>query len=254
MHDKRRQRQWAGTDSDAVGKQTKQGKPTKKAKQEPAFKNSPFAAQKAALGRLIPPPPVSKKTEPPTKPAPTKPEPVDDQRLFYDEMAMVKQLAPDPRGHVGVVAQAPRPANWRRHDEAEAYAQLADLVDGVGAFEINETDEYVEGLAPGMDRRLLRKLKRGDYAMQGHLDLHGYVAEDAQDEVAKFLLAARTDGRRCVLLVHGRGYHSKDGIPVLKEKLKAWLTRGRLAGHVLAFCSARPSDGGAGAMYVLLRR
>jgi DNA-nicking Smr family endonuclease len=131
---------------------------------------------------------------------------------------------------------------------------LADLVEGAGAFDISATDEYIEGLGPGIDKRLLRKLRAGDYAVQAHLDLHGFTSEDARVEVEKFLVAARRDGRRCVLIIHGRGHGSKEGIPVLKERLKVWLTRGRIGHGVLAFCTARPTDGGAGAVYVLLRK
>jgi len=65
---------------------------------------------------------------------------------------------------------------------------------------------------------------------------------------------ARQDGKRCVLVVHGRGLHSKDQRPVLKEAVVNWLGRTGLRKQVLAFCTARPYDGGAGALYVLLRR
>jgi DNA-nicking Smr family endonuclease len=131
---------------------------------------------------------------------------------------------------------------------------LADLVEGAGVFDITATDEYIEGLAPGIDKRLLRKLRAGDYAVQAHLDLHGLTSDEARPEVEKFLVAARSAGRRCVLIIHGRGHGSKEGVPVLKERLKVWLTRGRIGQGVLAFCTARPSDGGAGAVYVLLRK
>jgi DNA-nicking Smr family endonuclease len=68
------------------------------------------------------------------------------------------------------------------------------------------------------------------------------------------MLDAFRDGLRCVLIVHGKGMNSKDQTPVLKERLKTWLARGRVGGVVLAFSSARQVDGGAGALYVLLRR
>jgi DNA-nicking Smr family endonuclease len=80
------------------------------------------------------------------------------------------------------------------------------------------------------------------------------LREEARDAVEQFITKARKDKHRCVLIVHGRGHNSKDNIPVLKGLLKSWLERGRVAKSVLAFCSARPHDGGAGAMYVLLRR
>jgi DNA-nicking Smr family endonuclease len=199
---------------------------------------------------------------PPPKPVAPKPaeaeRPRADEEVFADEMRGVAQLAPDPRGRVvgGVAATAKPPTAARRRldDESEAYAALADLVDGHGVFDISATDEYIEGIGPGIDKRLLRKLRAGDYALQAHLDLHGLTSEEARVEVEKFLVGARTDGRRCVLIIHGRGHGSKEGIPVLKERLKVWLTRGRIGHGVLAFCTARPTDGGAGAVYVLLRR
>ena len=76
----------------------------------------------------------------------------------------------------------------------------------------------------------------------------------ARQTVENFMLRARRENLRCVLIVHGRGLNSKDKIPVLKLLLHNWLERGRIARSVLAFCTARPHDGGAGAVYVLLRR
>jgi DNA-nicking Smr family endonuclease len=196
---------------------------------------------------------------PPPRPAPPSPPPapppVSDEEVFAEEMRGVAQLPADPRGRV-LGGAAPPATGLRRRvdDEAEAYAELADLVEGAGTFDITATDEYIEGLAPGIDKRLLRKLRAGDYAVQSHLDLHGLTSDEARPEVEKFLVAARNEGRRCVLIIHGRGHGSKEGIPVLKERLKVWLTRGRIGRGVLAFCTARPTDGGAGAVYVLLRK
>jgi DNA-nicking Smr family endonuclease len=223
------------------------------AKKPRGFNHSPFADLKAKL----PSPPVApplKPAAPPPKPA-SPPVPPDEARLFADEMSGVTPLAADPRGRRGAPPPAPPPAGTRRaREEAEAYAQLADLVEGSGRFDIADSDEYVEGIAAGIDRRLLRRLRRGEYALQGHVDLHGLTSDEAHQEVDRFVTAARAAGKRCVLIVHGRGLNSKEGIPVLKEALKGWLTRGRIARGVLAFCSARPPDGGAGAVYVLLRR
>jgi DNA-nicking Smr family endonuclease len=101
---------------------------------------------------------------------------------------------------------------------------------------------------------VLRKLRKGEIAVQGHVDLHGLTRAEARTALERFLLAARQGGKRCVLVVHGRGLHSKDQIPVLKTSVQLWLTRGRIARWVLAFATARPHDGGAGAVYVLLRR
>jgi len=204
----------------------------------------------------LPAPP--KPAPPPSSASPAKRAPAEpsDDRLFEDEMSGVAPLAPDPRGRLGAppAQEARAPVRRRATEDAEAYAALADLVDGTGPFDIADSDEYIEGLAPGVDRRLLKKLRKGEYAVQAHVDLHGLSADQARLEVERFLDGARAAGRRCVLIVHGRGLNSKEGIPVLKERIKIWLARGPLARGVLAFATARPADGGAGAVYVLLRR
>jgi DNA-nicking Smr family endonuclease len=222
-------------------------------KKDKPFHN-PFADAQAKLKQLVAPAPEKSFTkralEPPKAPPPTR-----DENLFEDEMAGVAPLAPDPRGRVGApeTAHVPRPSKAAR-DEAEAYASLADLVDGGGTFDISDGDEFIEGIAPGLDRRILKRLKKGDYALQGHVDLHGMTKEEARAAVDQFITESRAHGRRCVLIIHGRGHNSKDQIPILKERVKTWLERGRLARSVLAFCTARPCDGGQGAVYVLLRK
>jgi len=214
-----------------------------------ALRNKLVEEERAAKRKPAPPPPSA------SPPASLAAPPVADEDAFAAEMRGVVELPPDPRGRVLGGSPAPPSAPRRRlDDESEAYAALADLVDGIGVFDISATDEYIEGIGPGIDKRLLRKLRAGDYAVQAHLDLHGHTSDEARVEVEKFLTAARSDGRRCVLIIHGRGHGSKEGIPVLKERLKVWLTRGRIGRGVLAFCTARPTDGGAGAVYVLLRK
>ncbi|HKA87835.1 MAG TPA: Smr/MutS family protein [Haliangiales bacterium] len=175
-----------------------------------------------------------------------------DSAVFLREVAgAVPMAARGPR--VG----APPPARRPRapvSDDAEVMASLADLVAGEGPFDISDTDEYVEGIAEGLDRRILKRLRAGEYAVQGHIDLHGKTRDEAREAVARFVGDSRRAGRRCVLIVHGRGNHSKDQIPVLKQSVRSWLERGQISRAVLAFTTARPHDGGAGAMYVLLRR
>ncbi|MBI2379119.1 MAG: Smr/MutS family protein [Deltaproteobacteria bacterium] len=139
-------------------------------------------------------------------------------------------------------------------EDAEVLAELASLVEGTGHFDISDTDEFIEGCVEGLDRRVLRSLKRGDYSVGAHVDLHGMTREPAKAAVEKFLNESRRNGHRCVLVVHGRGHNSKDNIPVLKLLLKNWFERTRIGDLVLAFATARPHDGGAGAVYVLLRK
>ena len=121
-------------------------------------------------------------------------------------------------------------------------------------FDFADSEEFIEGASPGTDRNLLRALRRGDFSVQGRLDLHGMTQVEAREAMERFLTDSRRAGRRCVLIVHGRGLHSKDQLPVLKAQLKGWLSQKRIGQMALAFASAKPQDGGAGAVYVLLRR
>jgi DNA-nicking Smr family endonuclease len=165
-------------------------------------------------------------------------------------------VVPLTRGPHGTVA-GPAPAAPHARpvsEEAETLAALSDLIAGVARFDITDTREYVEGVVVGLDPRVVRRLRRGDFAWQSHLDLHGLTATEARDAVDRFILESFRVGWRCVLIIHGRGLNSKDHTPILKERLKTWLAHGRIAKVVLAFSTARPCDGGAGALYVLLRR
>ena len=206
----------------------------------PGALNAPFADLRKRLPRTRPAPP-------PAPAAPAEPDP------FAAAMKGVVPLEREPGARVEVGPPA-RVARAPVTEEAEALALLSDLVEGAAHFDISDTREYVEGAIVGLDPRVLRRLRRGDYAWQAHLDLHGMTADAARAAVERFLADSVNAGHRCVLIVHGRGHNSKDQIPVLKERLKLWLARGRTARTVLAFTSARPYDGGAGALYVLLRR
>jgi DNA-nicking Smr family endonuclease len=174
-----------------------------------------------------------------------------ERALFLSEMTGVTPLPKDPRGHVD------KPRLHRRvsaYPEPDALDELRDLVEGRGAFSIQSTDEYMEGVAPGVDHRLPQRLHRGDFAVQAQCDLHGHTVEEAKVAVQRFVTQAHTAGQRCVRVIHGRGRNSRDNRPVLKEQVQVWLSHGRLSRLVLAFATAPAADGGAGAVYVLLRR
>ena len=174
-----------------------------------------------------------------------------ERALFLSEMTGVTPLPKDPRGHV----DKPRPQRRvSAYPEPDALDELRDLVEGRGAFSIQSTDEYMEGVAPGVDYRLAQRLHRGDFAVQDQCDLHGHTVDEAKDVVQRFVTQAYTAGQRCVRVIHGRGRNSRDNRPVLKEQVQVWLSHGRLSRLVLAFATAPAADGGAGAVYVLLRR
>lgn len=205
------------------------------------------------------PPPTPARSQPappqePASPAPEERQKQHDRTFFLAEMAGVRRLTSDPRGRVARQRTSPRRPRQRMLDDLSILTDLQDLVDGRGEFSIQYTDEYMEGVAPNVDRRLAQRLHHGDFAVQGHLDLHGHTVDEAKDAVEQFLVAAYARGRRCVRLVHGRGRNSPDNRPVLKEQVRFWLSHGRLSRLILAFATAPVSDGGAGAVYILLRR
>jgi DNA-nicking Smr family endonuclease len=198
-------------------------------------------------------PPAAAPAAPPLLPAPSPKALMQREKaVFLAEMAGVAPLPKDPRGRVEKPQLTPK--SLYPTDDYEALADLRALVAGRGEFTIQYTDEYMEGLAPGVDRRLAQRLHRGDYAVQAHIDLHGHTVEEAKVAVERFVTDAYAAGQRCILLIHGRGLNSKDNRPVLKEQVRHWLSHGRLSRLVLAFATAPLTNGGAGAVYVLLRR
>lgn len=220
-------------------------------KKEEGFNNNPFKdAIKSLQKKEKTPEPTKAKAPPPPPPKKMHAPEEDDASLFYSAMDGVQQIT-----HRGE-APKPNPRLPEIIDEnAEALAQLSELVAGQeGEFDFGGTEEFIEGASPGTDRNLLRALRRGDFSCQAQLDLHGMTQGEAKQAVEQFLINSQRAKKRCVLIVHGRGLNSKDQIPVLKEGLKGWLSQKRIGKMVLAFATARPQDGGAGAVYVLLRR
>ena len=178
--------------------------------------------------------------------------PREERRLFQRTMADVIPLS----GRRGVAPVRPK----RRYVEpvpedpdAETIQQLRKLVETGDGFVLKYTAEYVEGSAGWIPPEVFRRLHRGYFSIQDHVDLHGLSLTAAKTHVDRFLEHAIASGKRAVLVVHGRGRCSP-GPPVLKRNLIRWLVSGRWKRWVIAFTSARACDGGTGATYVLLRR
>lgn len=237
-------------DSGLIGGVRERKRPA--AGQSDGLGHKPFKGLRSLVGRAGERP-AAKPRVAPAPPPQAVPPPLDDGDLFLREVGDVKRLDARQRERVA----APPPAREPRpmvSEDAEALAELADLVTGKAPFDLSDTEEYIQGAVKGIDPRIVRRLRRGEFAHQGHLDLHGMTADEARPAVDRFLLEAYRAGRRCVLIIHGRGLNSKDQIPVLKRRVATWLARGQWSRLVLAFTSARLCDGGAGALYVLLRR
>jgi len=196
------------------------------------------------------PPPVRPAAKPSSRPP--KPEVVDEDAILREAYAGVRRFDDGAGNHRMPVVPAVTRAIVS--EEAEVLAALSDLVSGVGAFDLTETEEYIEGARVGLDPRLVSRLRRGEFAVQDHIDLHGMIQPDAKLALREFVLKSVGKGMRTVLVVHGRGLGSPGGRPILKHATAQWLSHGEIGAHVHAFATSRPQDGGAGAMYVLLRR
>lgn len=174
--------------------------------------------------------------------------------LFLKAMADVKPL--DPKGPRRVPPPPPTqsPPRFLSIEEQEVHNHLLRLVEGDTDFELSYSDEYIDGAVVGLSPRIIKKLRRGEFSYQSHLDLHRMTRVEAREAATRFILDSFAEGCRCVLIVSGRGLNSQDKEPVIKQNLVTWLTQAPLKRLVLAFASARSHDGGAGAFYVLLRR
>jgi DNA-nicking Smr family endonuclease len=227
------------------------GLPDREPNVAPADFNSPFRGLAARLGPLPSAPAAKPPPAPPAKPKP--PPPATDGSLFAEAVRGVRAIPAEERARR---TQLPRREAAPRglSEEQLVMSELSDLVAGIAEFDVSDTDEHMEGAVVRFDPRLMRRLRAGELAYQSHLDLHGLTAEEGHRALVEFVLRAMSLGQRCVLVIHGRGLNSPGQRSVLKNGVKEWLTQGELGRRVLAFSSARPYDGGAGATYVLLRR
>ena len=179
--------------------------------------------------------------------------PENEQRLFQEAMADVKPLPRDTYNEKNIITNVPGAAITVIDDPAaEVINQLSKLVEKGEGFVVAQTPEYIEGIGYNVKPEIAERLHRGDFALDAHLDLHGFNVEKAKEIFDNFLKEAIRTGKKAVLIVHGRGLSSPEE-PVLKTKVREWLTRGPWRKWILAFTSARSCDGGAGATYVLLR-
>lgn len=179
------------------------------------------------------------------KPRPPTPVTDDDARLFREAIGDVKPIDP-----VEPAPSAPKPEPLPlmfEADEAAVPGELLDMAFDPGLLEVGEELSY---LRDGYPPKLLRQLKRGQYSIQDEIDLHQMNAATAQACITDFLAEAKHRGIRCVRIVHGKGLRSRAAGPVLKVLTDRMLRR---RDDVVAFASARPMQGGTGAVVVLLK-
>ncbi len=137
----------------------------------------------------------------------------------------------------------------RQFQQDERAALRDSLSDGFDVSTLLDTDDTLSFRRPGIGPDVTRKLRKGDWTIQREIDLHGLRSDEARVALAEFIREAHRQGLRCVRVVHGKGLGSPGKTPVLKNKVHSWLVQ---KSQVLAFVQAKPAEGGAGALVVLL--
>ncbi len=170
----------------------------------------------------------------------------EDSALFRETIGDVRPLSKNRLLHR---IKQPRPVP--RFREADETAVLRDMLSEQFQPEEYENGDELIYLKPGIQKRTMKKLRRGQISIDAELDLHGMVVPVARAAVAEFLHHCQRHHVQCARIIHGKGLGSRHRGPVLKIKVGAWL---RQREEVLAYCSARYYDGGTGAVYVLLKR
>jgi DNA-nicking Smr family endonuclease len=168
----------------------------------------------------------------------------DDVELFRQAIGKVQPLRTDQF----LLKPASKPKPYPKNPTVDLTTSFARTID----FEIENLshEDLLSFTAPGLQKNVLKKMRRGVYGLDAELDLHGLNSREAKQQLVKFLHHCVEDGCRCVHIIHGKGYRSPDQQPILKNKMNLWLRQHQ---DVQAFCSAARKDGGTGAVYVLLR-
>lgn len=170
-----------------------------------------------------------------------------EQKLFERAVGAVQPLNHAPRVELQVVRPSPTAFQQALDDQAALRESLSDEFD---VSTLLDVDDQMSFRRPGIGHDVTRKLRRGDWSIQGQVDLHGLRSDEAREALGQFIRDAMRMGWRCVRVVHGKGLGSPGKTPVLKSKTQKWLVQ---KNEVLAFVQAKPAEGGAGALVVLLK-
>lgn len=169
-----------------------------------------------------------------------------ERRLFETHVGQITPLQVPPRAPRTVSPPDPLPRQ-READEREALREA--LSDEVDVESLLLTDDGLSFRRPGISAEVVTKLRKGHWAIQGQVDLHGQRRDEAREVVARFVRESHRHGLRCLRVIHGKGHGSPGREPVLKSRVQRWLAQ---RAEVIAFAQASGPQGGAGALIVLL--
>jgi DNA-nicking Smr family endonuclease len=171
---------------------------------------------------------------------------VHDKQLFARTVGPVVPLKPTLRAEPTRPLAAPEPRQRQLDEQAALHEALSDQVD---VESLLLTDDGLGFRRPDVPAEVLGRLRKGHWAIQRQLDLHGLRRDEAREALADFIHQAHQHSQRCVRVIHGKGHGSPGKQPVLKSKVQRWLAQRQ---EVMAFAQASAPQGGAGALIVLL--
>jgi DNA-nicking Smr family endonuclease len=169
-----------------------------------------------------------------------------DKNLFARAIGKVAPLPVHNKAHL---PRAPREPVATQLQKDEAKVIQDSLSDEFDVSTLLDTDDALSFRRPSVGTEVTRKLRKGEWAIQREIDLHGLRSNEARLALTTFIREAHKHGIRCVRVVHGKGLGSPGKTPVLKSKVHSWLVQ---KNQVMAFVQAKPAEGGAGALVVLL--
>ena len=169
-----------------------------------------------------------------------------ERNLFAHAVGTVQPVSDQGRVLLTPAKGEPKPLQHALDAQAALQESMSDEFD---VSTLLDVDDQMSFRRSGIGTDVTRKLRRGDWTLQGQIDLHGLRSDEAREALGQFIRDAHRVGWRCVRVVHGKGLGSPSKTPVLKAKVQRWLVQ---KNEVLAFVQARPLDGGAGALVVLL--
>jgi DNA-nicking Smr family endonuclease len=169
-----------------------------------------------------------------------------ERERFAREVGTVTRMPHTGRADLRKPPPQPHPKQ-READEAQALAST--LSDELDVSTLLHTDDGLSYCRSGVQADVLPRLRKGHWSIQRQLDLHGQTRDQARESLAQFIRQASREGLRCVRVVHGKGHGSPGKEPVLKHKVRAWLVQ---KAEVMAFTQAPATEGGHGAVLVLL--
>jgi DNA-nicking Smr family endonuclease len=170
-----------------------------------------------------------------------------EKTLFLRAAGAVRPIRGHRRVHLAPDQPPPIAVQQQLDEQRVLHEAISDEFDASTLLDI---DDALSFRRAGIGTDVTRKLRRGDWSLQGEIDLHGLRREEAREALAGFIRDAQRRGWRCVRVVHGKGLGSPGKTPVLKGKVQSWLIQ---KSEVLAFVQARADEGGAGALVVLLK-